>query len=198
MKNLQLRSYYSNTRYHILNAAFSLFNEKPLNSITVTEISRVSGKSIGAIQRHFKNINGLLNALALEVLSEIDEKVYKVTLDRSLSFKEQLEQLIELPYDFPEHFSLLNQVHVLAKNNPILLPFTTKLNDARNQLFHFFKENIENEQKNNPRLHNFNSNDLAILIYSNFEGIYINTLPSDAQFSKETLLNNIALFFYNT
>ena len=197
MQNLQLRTHNSNTRYQILNATFSLVTKEPLNRITVTAISKASGKSIGAIQRYFKNINGVLNALGLEVLADVDENIYKITLNRSLSFKEQVEQLIDLPYHYPEHLCLLSQINALIKNNPPLYPFCTKLNASRNQLFHFFKDGIENEQKNNLRLRKFNSNDLAILLFTNFEGIYTNTLPSDADYNKETLLNNIALFFYN-
>lgn len=195
--HLNVHPKFSNTLYKILDTAFLLFVEKGYDAVTITDIYKQTGVSRGAVRGYFEQKIELLNVLASEVLEEINRNIFTIMEDNSLSFQEKLTQLLELPYQHPNHFNLVQQADNIVDPEQKLITFKDLLEESKTHLFQFFDTNIHFLQTTNKQLQGYSSTDTAILLFSFFESLYENSFPKVAQCSKETIQKNIDFILRN-
>lgn len=185
--NLPLKAKYSNTRYKILNSAYHLFLENGFSSTTFTDIVNASEVSSGGIRGYYKNPKEILASLALEILETLSNRIQLITNDESFTFQKKLSLLVDLAIANRESFSLLKEAQSVANKTPSMNSLVENIDTFRNQLFGFFKSAARQAEKAYPHLKDISTNDLAVLLFSCFEGIYLCELPSKAICTKETL-----------
>lgn len=196
-EHLNVSSKFSNTLYKILDTAFVLFVEKGYAAVTIADVYKKTGVSRGAVRGYFEQKIELLDALAFEVLDEIDHKMLIITNDDSLDFQEKISQLLDLSYQYPQHFSLIKQAENVVDSEQKLQKYRKRLENFKMDMFNFFNENIKELQTENERLKNYSSEDIAVLIYSCFESVYTDSLPKIAPRSKEIIEKNINFILQN-
>lgn len=84
----------------IIGSALKLFAEEGFDAVSTSKIAKVAGVSEGLIFKHFKNKQGLLDAIiafGMEMLSTYFEAIVKET-----NPKEVVTKLIELPFNIKE------------------------------------------------------------------------------------------------
>ncbi len=85
---------------NILNAALELFAKEGYSGTSTSKIAKKAGVSEGLIFRHFKNKQGLLDA----ILQETEAKIKSILMDIifETDSKKVLRKLIELPFKVKE------------------------------------------------------------------------------------------------
>lgn len=84
----------------ILNAGLKLFATQGYSSTSTSQVARAAEVSEGLIFRHFKNKEGLLNAILEEGKSRTREIFADVVLTSDP--KERIRKMIRIPFEVPE------------------------------------------------------------------------------------------------
>ncbi|MHA7059901.1 TetR/AcrR family transcriptional regulator [Aquimarina sp. M1] len=118
----------------IINAALTLFAKEGYTATSTNKVAKLAGASEGLIFRHFKNKEGLLNAILLQgeerikemfipiLTSEDPKEVIRLTLEMPFSVTEnefefwklQFKLKWELEYNNPEKMEPLQQALTVA------------------------------------------------------------------------------------
>ncbi len=97
MKNTEVKQ--NNRSYHsILSSARELFWKHGVRRVTVEEICREAGVSKMTFYRMFKNKNEAALAVLNDVIGENLQK-YRAIMNRDISFREKMEQVIGLKFE---------------------------------------------------------------------------------------------------
>ncbi len=108
-------------RDEILKTGEKLFIEKGFGNTTMDEIARACELAKGTLYLHFKSKEELLSAIMYKALTELYELMFKYQSGISDPV-ERLRKIGEAYFEFynkyPEHFRLLNDVHVPGKFHP--------------------------------------------------------------------------------
>lgn len=192
--NLKIREEYTKKKFLIFESAFVLFTNKDYSEVSIADICVHSNISRSAFRGYFEKKGELLNELATIVLQEINEEIRKITLDGNLLFSEKLIGVFKIVYKNQKHFRLLQQANVVAKNNLFLKTFSTFLEESRTEFFLFLETNIKESADINPVLKNYDSKEVASLLFSYFETTYFDTFPKIARQTEESVIQNLKIF----
>lgn len=85
----------------ILTAALELFVDHGFHNVSVHDIQKQAGVSIGSIYKHFGGKQGIAQALYDHLMIELDELIDRVVLEHS-DIRAQCTALVELLFTFTE------------------------------------------------------------------------------------------------
>jgi len=85
----------------ILTAALDLYVEKGFHNVSIHDVQKLSGVSIGSIYKHFGGKEGIARSLYTHLLNEMNEMIDSV-LDEDLCPVEQCNRIIELLFHYSE------------------------------------------------------------------------------------------------
>ena len=85
----------------ILTAALDLYVEKGFHNVSIHDVQKLSGVSIGSIYKHFGGKAGIARALYTHLLNEMNDMIDSV-LDAKRSPIEQCNRIIELLFHYSE------------------------------------------------------------------------------------------------
>ncbi len=112
-------SVYIPTKERILNAALRLFSVKGFRGTTIKDIAREVEITEGAIYRHFRSKEEIIEHLVRRVTGEIRELVKRKVLpegDVVSRAKALAEALLNYALDNPDSFRFLTVYHILKEN----------------------------------------------------------------------------------
>ncbi|MCY6958388.1 TetR/AcrR family transcriptional regulator [Clostridium brassicae] len=91
------KDYINKKKTQILDAAFRIFQQKPLYEITMLDVIREAGISKGGIYRYFNDIDEVIIAL---INKKTAQNNYKHKIDQILTSKNTTEGIIEALFTF--------------------------------------------------------------------------------------------------
>ncbi|MDC7223048.1 MAG: TetR/AcrR family transcriptional regulator [Spirochaetales bacterium] len=149
------------TKEKILASAERLFAEKGYSGAGIDEISREAGTNKALIYYHFKNKEGLLNALNDRIMEEV-----KVLVGRSFAGaeKQSREEVAEALKDI---IGFLKENRALLK---ILLMESLKGGAREEVLMELARSLIMGELKEMKKLSDFKTEEESFLVYEFFTG----------------------------
>ncbi len=116
---------YTDKRQRILDATMELIAENGLHNTPMSQVSKHSGVSAGAIYHHFPSKEVLINQLYLLEKQRVMDATFG-ELDNTLDYRQQFYQLLELTYGYfiryPQKLSLMEQ----CANSPLISEDTLK------------------------------------------------------------------------
>ncbi len=124
-----------NSKKAIANSFLSLFKDKDINQITVSEICRLADINRGTFYKYYLDIYDLADSMSKEILSNLREILtFDVTID---SFRESLIKLLEFITIHRDHILEINKAgnRVSDLTNSIQKIFNDKLETVANILF---------------------------------------------------------------
>ena len=118
MNGRRRESVYVPTKERILNAALRLFSVKGFKGTTMKDIARDADITEGAIYRHFRSKEEIVEHLISSISSEIREKVLGEVLTKEdvvERAKTLAEALLEYALEHPDSFRFLTIYHILRE-----------------------------------------------------------------------------------
>lgn len=91
------------TKMMVRKALLSLLREKPIDKITVKEISELAGINRATFYRHYTDQYALLDELEQEKIQDVQDKV----LGNSQNWESIIRHMLQLLYEDKEEWSLL-------------------------------------------------------------------------------------------
>ncbi len=108
------------TKDRILYEALKLFSSKGIKETTIRDIAKAVGITEGAIYRHFKSKDEIVNNLFVHYSGELHDALLNAIKGKD-GFKEKFRSLIYSFMDYilskPDVFRYLDIVHLLGKSN---------------------------------------------------------------------------------
>jgi AcrR family transcriptional regulator len=108
------------TKDRILYEALKLFSSKGIKETTVRDIAKAVGITEGAIYRHFKSKDEIVNKLFAHYSEEL-YNVLREAVSQDTDFKTKFRALVDSFIDYilnkPDVFRYLDIVHLLGKAN---------------------------------------------------------------------------------
>jgi len=138
------------TRSKLKKAALDIFSEKPVNSVTVEEITDKADPGKGTLYQHFADKDEIILALVDDAVEHLIECIRSFQ-DRPDTLEAMLEHLLNAHYEFAldsrEEFILLFQEKLLAKLQSEKLedieePYSRYLGEIENQVSVYLSPNI--------------------------------------------------------
>lgn len=124
----------SKTKNNILNCALRLFNENGVSQVSLRTISTDLNISLGNLTYHFKRREDIIDALYLDLVSQLDNAINK-----ELNAQNQFELLFKIPdvtislfYEY--RFLMLDFVYII-RNQAMIRAHYQKLMEAREAQF---------------------------------------------------------------
>jgi AcrR family transcriptional regulator len=124
----------SRTKEEILKCALRLFNENGISQVSLRKISIEMGISLGNLTYHFKKREEIIDALYLNLVSNLNEVV-----NEKLGLKSQFQLLFEIPMatlsNFYEYRFLMLDFVLITRNHSTIGNHYRKLIKEREQQF---------------------------------------------------------------
>ncbi len=177
----------------ILKTALTLFNEQGFEKTPTSKISTVAGVATGTLFHHFKTKEELINALYLEVKTQVND-VLREGLDEVHSIREKF-QLLWMNYTswvlaHPEEFQFMVQF----RESPYISKETKERID---EIFGYFMEILE-EGKNQGLFFNLPLDLVIVLLTSHMMATSYYFLEHPQQFEDTEFQAEVFNSFWNT
>lgn len=180
------------TKNELIEHAYNLFRIYGFENTSIATISKEASVTRGAFYWHFDNKESIYCETIYAVLDKINNLKYPIYNDASLPFEDKVVQVIEVSYKYNDYFKYLMQVSMANETDSDILKAKMAILEAKEAMFTFFKEGIEELQRKSNHIH-INSGYLASMLYGYFESMYTNNVPSRIKeyYNYETIYTNI-------
>ncbi|HHJ64353.1 MAG TPA: TetR/AcrR family transcriptional regulator [Aquifex aeolicus] len=119
MSERENRWEFTHTKERISRVALRLFSQKGFKGTTIKDIAREVGITEGAIYRHFRSKEDIIEHLVERITGEIRELIREEVLTKK-DIRKQVDSLIEVlinyAFDNPDAFRFLTVYHILREN----------------------------------------------------------------------------------
>lgn len=110
------------TKLNLRDAFWSLYKEKPIEKISIKEITDLAGYNRGTFYLYYKDVYDLFNQIEDELLDLIQQVLDDATVDGTLNLSRQMGSIIEMSQKYSSYVSVL----VSDKGDP---RFTARFKD---------------------------------------------------------------------
>ena len=95
------------TKSNLRNAFWALYREKPLEKISIKEITDLAGYNRGTFYLYYKDVYDLLDQIEEVLLNLVKQVLIDGTADGTLDFSHQMSSIIEMSHTYLPYFSVL-------------------------------------------------------------------------------------------
>lgn len=95
------------TKANLRNAFWSLYSQKPIEKITIKEITDLAGYNRGTFYLYYKDVYDILNQIEEELLDLVCQLLSDATTDGTLDLSHQMTSLIEMSHTYSNYVSVL-------------------------------------------------------------------------------------------
>lgn len=164
------------TKNKIYNIAFDLMEKKGFNNITIEDISKKAGVSVGAFYHYFKSKNDIL----FEIYHRADE-YFKENVENILSPENSLNQIIEYFHYYSKY------------SKSVGIEFTKHLYSTENKFFTrkdrymlaFLQDIIKNGQEKNEIIMDMTPEEITDYLFMAARGVVFDWCLYDGQYDLE-------------
>lgn len=141
----------SSAKERILEAASELFSQKGYAAVSVREIAKRANCSHTSIYVYFQDKRGLLEALALPPIQDLNKALTRINQEPGLSNVERLVRMSEEYVSFGFKYLRLYETFMTVEATKVDAEANTALNQQRLEIFHVF-QNVVEEITDDPAL----------------------------------------------
>lgn len=117
------------TKSSLRNAFWTLYSQKPIEKITIKEITDLAGYNRGTFYLYYKDVYDILAQIEEELLELVQQILEEATAGGSLDLSRQMSSLIEMSHTYSPYFSVL----ISDRGDP---KFLTRLKDILRPTIH--------------------------------------------------------------
>ena len=110
------------TRKNLRDAFWSLYTCKPIEKISIKEITDLAGYNRGTFYLYYKDVYDIFNQIEDELLQLIQQVLDSVTIDGTVDFSKQMGSIIQMSKTYSSYVSVL----ISDRGDP---RFTSRLKD---------------------------------------------------------------------
>lgn len=110
------------TKTNLRNAFWALYEQKPIEKISIKEITDLAGYNRGTFYLYYKDVYDMFTQIENDLLNTVQKLLDDITADGVLDFSRQMSSIIEMSHTYSPYFSLL----VSDRGDP---KFAAKLKD---------------------------------------------------------------------
>jgi|SRR5690625_4186785 len=140
----------SSAKERILEAASDLFSKKGYHAVSVREIAKRADCSHTSIYVYFQDKSGLLEALALPPLADLNEALSRISQETGLSNVERLVRMGEEYVSFGFKYHRLYEAFVTIEATRVDAETKTSLNQERLEVFTTVQKAVEEVVDESP------------------------------------------------
>ena len=170
------------TKDKIYNTAFDLMTKKGFNNITIEDISKKAGVSVGAFYHYFKSKNDIL----FEVYQRADNYI-KDNVAGKLKSENSLDQIIEF-FQFYARYSLQTNIeftkHLYSTENKFFLNKGRFMQTALQDI-------IRNGQQKNEITADKSAEEITELLFLVARGVIFDWCLNDGQYNLEEKMHEL-------
>ena len=132
------------TKDNLIKAFWSIYKEKDINKITVTEIIKKAGYNRSTFYCYFENVQSVLNYIEDTILKALNDIIYNRNKKEDFENKIFFDELVDFNKKYGEYIVILLKKQ---KDSSFLLKF----NKSTKDIFYKIHKKIEKNEQTNIR-----------------------------------------------
>lgn len=95
------------TKANLRNAFWTLYEQKPIEKISIKEITDLAGYNRGTFYLYYKDVYDMFTQIEDDLLNMVQDLLDSISVDGILDFSRQMSSIIEMSQTYSPYISLL-------------------------------------------------------------------------------------------